>query len=61
MNVKYVLIPEELYKEIKAEVQPWLKDQEFAYHTGERMAEQVLVEYIANKRGFTTFEDRAVY
>ena len=61
MTTKYILITKELHEELTQKVASWIKDQNFAYHSGEIMAEQILVEYLANALGFTTFEDRASY
>lgn len=58
---KFILISDEKLEELKEELKPWIKAQSFAYHAGELMAEQILIEYNANLRGFTTFPDRATY
>jgi hypothetical protein len=42
---KFILITNEKLEELKEELKPWLKAQEFAYHAGELMAQQVLIEY----------------
>lgn len=61
MTTKYMLVSEDMRNRFLNKGKEWAKEEHFSQHATENVAAQIVAEYLANRGGFTLFEDKATY